>query len=208
MNFAATGSDLYVNTGTRLVTYSLSGSEVSSFALPAHFTKSSAFTPLIDPSGDIYLSSYYGMKVDKFSPSGTLLWSADPDNDNPTAIYSVGTGSSFQVVVSLVQDTASSVVLNQTTGAVSGTFPLIVGNGGFVTQESGGDLLYAANGYVETLSATGSVLATFGAPHVEGNDVHTGSGSQFYYPAQAVQGPNGTVYTADPLHTMEATSPT
>ncbi|MGA2837913.1 MAG: hypothetical protein ABSF84_15070, partial [Acidimicrobiales bacterium] len=117
----------------------------------------------------------------------------------------MGTGSSFEVVVSLVQDTASSVVLDQSTGAVSGTFPLIVGIDGFVTQEAGGDLLYAANGYVETLSSTGAVLSSFGAPNIEGNGVHTGSGSQFYYPAQAVQGPDGTIYTADPLYSMEAT---
>ncbi|MGA2838022.1 MAG: hypothetical protein ABSF84_15620, partial [Acidimicrobiales bacterium] len=115
----------------------------------------------------------------------------------------MGTGSSFEVVVSLVQDTASSVVLDQSTGAVSGTFPLI--DDGFVTQEAGGDLLYAANGYVETLSPTGRVLSTFGSSRTEGNGVHTGSGSQFYYPAQAVQGPDGTIYTADPLYSMEAT---
>ncbi len=52
------------------------------------------------------------------------------------------------------------------------------------------------------------MLSTFGASHTEGNDVHTGSGEQFYYPAQAVQGPDGTIYTADPLYTMQATSPT
>ncbi len=97
------------------------------------------------------------------------------------------------------------MILSPSNGAASGTFPLI--DNGFVTQESDGDLLYSANGYVETVSSTGKVLSTFGASHIEGNDVHTGSGQQFYYPAQAVQGPDGTIYTADPLYTMEATSP-
>jgi hypothetical protein len=205
-NFAATSSALYVNNGTQLVTYSLSGAQESAFNLPSLFTKSYAGTPVIDPSGNIYLSSYYGQKVDKFSPAGTLLWSVDPSNGNPTAIYSVGTGSSFELVASLVQDTASSVVLSLSTGGEVGSFPLI--DNGFVTQESNGNLLYSANGYVETVSPTGRVLSTFGASHIEGNDVHTGSGQQFYYPAQAVQGPDGTIYTADPLYTVEATSPT
>ena len=205
VNFTATTSALYVNTGTNLVTYTLAGSQTGSFALPAHFTASSASTPVVDPSGNIYLASYYGQRVDKFSPSGTLLWSVDPNGGNPTGLFSVGTGSSFRLMVSLVQNSASSVVLNRATGAVTGTFPLV--DNGFVTQESGGNLLYSANGYIETISPTGTVLSTFGAPRIQGNGVHTGSGSQFFYPAQAVQGPDGTIYTADPLHTVEATSP-
>ncbi len=92
-DFAATSSALYVDNGTQLVTYSLSGAEQSAFALPALFTKSYANTPVIDPSGNIYLSSYYGQKVDKFSPSGTLLWSVDPGDDNPTGIFGVGSGA-------------------------------------------------------------------------------------------------------------------
>jgi len=204
-NFAATSSALYVNTGSQLVTYSLSGAQQSAFALPSLFTKSYAATPVIDPSGNIYLSSYYGQKVDKFSPSGALLWSVDPSNGNPTAIFSVGTGANFQLMVSLVQNTSSSEILNLSTGAETGTFPLV--DNGYVTQEANGNLLYSANGYVETVSPAGKVLATFGASHIEGNDVHTGSGQQFYYPAQAVQGSDGTVYTADPLYTVEATSP-
>ena len=59
--FTATSTDLYVNTGTQLVTYTLTGAQVSSFTLPAGFTSAdSASQPVVDPSGDIYLSSYYG----------------------------------------------------------------------------------------------------------------------------------------------------
>jgi len=205
VNFAAASSALYVNTGARLVTYSLTGVQQSSFALPALFTKNYAATPVIDPSGNIYLSSYYGMKVDKYSPSGALLWSVDPNDGNPTGIFSVGTGSGFQIVVSLVQNTKSSVILNQASGTVAGSFPLV--DNGFITQESDGNLLYSANGYVETVSPSGQVLSTFGSSHIEGNGVRTGSGTQVFYPAQAVQGPDGTIYTADPLYTVEATSP-
>ena len=206
VNFAATSSAIYVNTGSRLNTYSLSGVLQASFALPPLFTKSHAATPVVDPSGNIYLSSYYGKQVDKFSASGVLLWSVDPSGGNPTGIFSVGTGAGFRIVVSVVQNTRSSVVLDQSTGAQSGTFPLV--DNGFVTQLANGDLLYSANGYVETVGPNGQVHSTFGAPHIEGADVHTGSGAQFYYPAQAVQGPDGTIYTADPVSTVEATSPT
>ncbi len=207
-NFAATATDLYVNTGTQLITYTLSGTEVSSFALPASFGGGDeVYQPVVDPSGDIYLSSYYGMAVDKFSPTGTLLWSVDPQSGNPDAIFAVGSGANFQVAVSLVEDTASSLVLNPTNGATTGTFPLIVGQIAYVTREANGDYLLANNGYVETVSATGQVLSTFGARNIEGNGQHTGSGTQFYYQGQAVQGPDGTIYTADPLSTMQATAP-
>ena len=182
---------------------------MSSFTLPAHFAGNAdeVYQPVVDPAGNIYLSSYYGTAVDKFSPSGTLLWSVDPQGGNPTALFSTGSGAGFTLVVSIVQSTGSSLVLDQATGAVTGSFPLIVGVGGYVSHEGNGDLLYSADGYVETVDPTGKVLGTFGASKFEGNGQHTGSGTQFYIPAQAVQGPDGTVYTADPLHSMEATSP-
>ncbi|HEY4927769.1 MAG TPA: discoidin domain-containing protein, partial [Acidimicrobiales bacterium] len=206
--FTATSTNLYVYTGTQLVTYTLSGAQVGTFALPSTFGGADEVSqPVIDPSGNIYLASYFGTAVNKYSPTGSLLWSVDPQQGNPTALYSVGTGPSWKLVVSITQDSASSLVLDPTTGAATGTFPLVSGIGEYVTQESGGNLLFSANGYVETVSPTGQVLSTFGSSNIEGNGQHTGSGSQFYYPAQAVQGPNGTIYTANPLYTIEATSP-
>jgi hypothetical protein len=207
-NFTVTAANIYVDNGSQLATYTLGGALVSSFALPVRFAGNTdqVYQPLIDPAGNIYLASYYGSKVDKFSPGGRLLWSVDPQNGNPTSVFGVGTGANFSVAVSLVQNTSSSVVLDQTTGAVTGTFPLVVGQQGFVTQEAGGNILYSANGYVETLGPAGQVLSTYGASHIKGNAQRVGSGTQFYYPGQAVQGPDGTIYTADPLHTMEATA--
>ena len=64
------------------------------------------------------------------------------------------------------------------------------------------------NGYVETVSSSGSVLSTFGASGTAGNGSHTGGPYQFYYTSQAVQGSDGTIFTADPLGTVEETSPT
>ena len=209
VNFTATSTDLYVDTGSQLVTYTLAGSEVRSFNLPSVIVDrqgNEVSQPVIDPSGNIYLASYYDQILDKFSPTGQLLWSVDPGNGNPTGIFSVGVGADFELAVSVVQDTSGSDLINLSTGAVSGSFPLF-DDFDDVTQESDGNLLVSGNGYVETLDPTGSVLSSFGSSRVEGAGVHTGSGAQFYYPAQAAQGPDGTIYTADPLNTIEATSP-
>src|ERR1700722_18569332 len=209
VNFTATASDLYVDTGSQLITYTLSGQEVSSFVLPAAILNShgnEVSQPVIDPSGDIYLASYYGQLVDKSSPPGHLLWSVDPEGGNPTGLFSVGKGSGFELAVSVVQHQSKSDLIDLSTGAVSGSFPLF-DDFDYVTQESDGNLLFSGNGYVETIAPAGTVVSSFGSSRVKGAGAHTGSGSQFYYPAQAAQGPDGTIYSADPLNTIEATSP-
>ena len=96
--FTATASALYVDTGSQLVTYTLAGATVGTFALPAAFGSGDEVSqPVVDPSGNIYLSSYYGTAVAKFSPTGTLLWSVDPQGGNPTALFAVGTGASWRL---------------------------------------------------------------------------------------------------------------
>ena len=106
-----------------------------------------------------------------------------------------------------MQDKSGSDLIDLSTGAVSGSFPLF-DDFDYVTQESDGNLLVSGNGYVETIDPRRQrSLSTFGSSQIRAAGVHTGSGTQFYYPAQAVQGPDGTIYTADPLNTIEATSP-
>ena len=209
VNFTATADGVYVDTGASLAVYSLSGTEERSFALPSVFPDrdgNEISAPVVDPEGNIYLASYYDQVVDKFSPTGQLLWSVDPSQGNPTGLFGVGTGAGFELMVSVVQDSSASQRLDLATGAETGTFPY-VDDLGFVTQESDGDLLVTGDGYVRTLAADGSVLSTFGSSKIEGQGAHTGGGYQIYYPAQAVQGPDGTLYTADPLHTLESTGP-
>jgi hypothetical protein len=208
-SFTATSTGVYVNTGSTLVTYALTGSLIRSFALPTAIVNrngNEVTQPVVDPSGNIYVASYYDQQVDKFSPTGQLLWSVDPESGNPIGLFSMGAGSSFQLAVSVQGNAATSDLLNLSTGAVSGSFPL-VDRFGYVTQESSGNLLYSGNGYVETLDSTGRVLSKFGSAQTGPSGAHTGSGSQFYYPSQVAQGPDGTIYSADPLYTIEATSP-
>ena len=75
-----------------------------------------------------------------------------------------------------------------------------------MTEEGNGDYLYSNGGYVETLSSSGQLLSKFGDTQTEQNGDHTGAGAEFGNGGQAVQGPDGTIYTADPNHTIEATS--
>ena len=104
-SFTATSTNLYDVTSTQLITYTLTGSEVSSFSLPSGFSGGNSISqPVVDPSGNIYLSSYYGAKMDKFSPTGQVEWSVDPEGDNPTGIFSVGTGAGFELMVSLTPE--------------------------------------------------------------------------------------------------------
>jgi hypothetical protein len=206
-NFAVTSNELYVNTGTQVITYTLSGTEVSAFALPAVFGGSSSgiSAPVVGSTGDIYLASYYGMVVDAFSPSGRLLWSVDPEGGNPTGIFNVPSTHGFKLAVSVTEDHAHSQLLSAS-GVSIGTFPL-VDAAGYVTTEANGDFLYAAGGTVDTFDPTGRLLlSSFGSKQIEGNGAHTGGPYQFYIQGQAVDAPDGVIYTADLLRTIEATS--
>jgi len=196
---------IYVDTGSQLITYSLSGSERSSFSLPESIQNANEISgPVVGPDGSIYLASYYGMVVDKFSSSGRLLWSRDPSGGNPTGLFSVPSSGRFELAVSLTQDDHRSVVLNSS-GQQVGIFPLVDDNG-YVSSEPDGDLLYSGNGYVETLSKGGRRLSVFGSGRIEGAGGHTGGPYQFFYPGQAILGPDQVIYTADAPETFEATS--
>src|ERR1019366_8096571 len=108
-----TSSGIYVYTGSMLDTYPLSVSPNGSFAVPAQVGSGDEVSqPVVDSSGNTFLSSYLGKLVDKFSPSGTLLWSVDPQSGSPTGLFGVGSGSGFRLVVSVVQNTTSSTLLN------------------------------------------------------------------------------------------------
>ncbi len=211
--FSATPTNLYVETtvsgAPAVAVYTLAGTPVTQFTLPAGWNAGEESAPVVDAAGNIYISSYYSQRVVAYSPAGTLLWSVDPNNGNPDNLFAVGTGTGWTLAVSLVQDKAAgtSRVLNPATGALTGaTLPFYAAGYSYLTPRADGTLLYAGGGYVKTVSATGSVTGSFGAPHTGWQGQHTGSGSQFYYQGQATSGADGTIYTADGPSTVEATS--
>ncbi len=212
--FSASGTNLYVETtvagAPTIAVYTLTGALVTQITLPAGWNAGQESAPVIDASGNIYVSSYYSQRVVAYSPTGTQLWSVAPNNGNPDNLFSVGTGAGWHLVVSLVQDKAAgtSRVLDPATGALTGaTVPFYAPSYTQITERADGTALYSGNGYVKTISATGAVTATFGAPNTGWQGQHTGSGSQFYYQGQATSGSDGTIYTADGPSTIEATSP-
>ncbi len=109
VNFTATSTDLYVDTGSQLITYTLAGSR-GQLVQPSTGHRqpygNEVSQPVVDPSGNIYMSSYYDQVLDKFSPNGRLLWSVDPQGCNPTGLFSIGTGSGFELAVSRGPDTS------------------------------------------------------------------------------------------------------
>jgi hypothetical protein len=217
--FSATSSALYVLNGNGLYVYTLSGTLVARLAVPSAITTNmnngasigdnEISEPVVDPAGDIYLSSYYGGSVAAISPSGSLLWVAHPGGGNPTNIFAATSGSGqFELGVSTIQAPSSSY-LYDAAGDQVGTASLWVSASGYTTQENNGDILYADGaGYVQTWDPSGQTeISEFGSPHIQGSAQYTGGPYQFFYPGQAVQGADGNIYTADGLSTIEQTAP-
>ena len=151
VSFAATSVDLYVDTGTRpghlhagrrpggLVRPALPASPPTRRPRRSSTRRATSTSPRTTASGST-----------SSRPAGRCCGRSTRRTATRPACSRWVPGSAFRVVVSLVQDPTSSVVLDQSDGSVSGTFPLV--DDGFVTQEAGGDLLYSADGYVETVA--------------------------------------------------------
>ena len=159
LGFAATDQAIYVFDGTDIRVLSFSGSTESSVPLPPAFTGRNANEvtgPYIDPSGDIWLDSYFGDRLAKFAASGKLLWSTTA-YPNSTM---VGFSASSSYELGLVQAGKAGTRLLHDNGRQAGSLKASLE--GYVSETPDGDLLVSNAGYVRRYSLSGKLLSTFG----------------------------------------------
>jgi hypothetical protein len=205
VDFVVAAGRIYVETPSTLVIATLQGHQVGSFALPVELRSTALNISALaaGPDGDLYMAGYQSGVVDKLSPAGRVLWSERITH--PTGLFSVGSNRSFRIAVTPQLGHQSDLLTSA--GQHVGTTPVTAVDGTYVTEEAGGDLLVSTGGQVKVMNPSGTrLLHEFGSLRIEGNDLHTGGPYQFYYPGQAVQAADGTILTADPLGTMEASS--
>ncbi|MCL6092210.1 MAG: hypothetical protein M1435_04620, partial [Actinobacteria bacterium] len=197
--FTVTSSAIYVFDGARLRTYSLSGKAEGSFSLPKQF-KGPVTGPLVDSSGDIWMDSYYGGRLDKFSPSGRVLWSSRSYPNS--SIVGIQTRAGFRVGVT--GHGYKHTRLLRDSGQSGGSLPLALT--GFVSQVPGGGWLVSGGGYVRIYSPSWHLLSSFGNPQTAAPS-YSGAPHGFYYQGSALQATaGGPIYTIDPTGTIEETS--
>jgi hypothetical protein len=195
------GSDLYVVNGNGVLVYSLSGSLLHTFSLPSqitHYGDNEISEPVVDPDGDIFVSSYYGQMVYEMSSSGTEVRTFDPNSGNPTNIFALKSSSgAWELGVSTVQDTSGSYVYTES-GSRSGTVSMRVSGAGYTSPGADGQIIYTTGGgMVETWNSTATkMLSQFGTPGIAGANGYTGGPLTFYYADEAAYY-NGVVYAAD-----------
>ncbi|MGH9101818.1 MAG: hypothetical protein ACRDYD_02365, partial [Acidimicrobiales bacterium] len=205
LGFDVTGSTIYVFDGTDLRMFALSGAPIGSFALPATFTGHNTAAdsgPFVDPAGDIWMGSYYGTEITKFAPSGQVLWSSSTYGNS--SIVGLDSGNGYEIGV--MEAGHSTTQLLDTTGQPVGTFPVVLS--GYVSQAPGGNLLQGSAGYVNTYTASGQLVSSFGDSQMAGGNSYAGAPHRFFFQGQAVEpSAGGPIYTADPASTIEETTP-
>ena len=196
--FSATRTGVYVFDGSRLLTYSLSGAPKSTFALPSQFTGRNQYSvtgPVVDPAGDIWLDSYYGDRLDKFSPTGRLLWSTR--SYATSSIVGLETRSGFRLGVTINTGHGfKHTLLLSDGGRASGSLPLALR--GFVSQTPDGGALLSEGGYVQRYSPSWKLLSSFGYPET-GSPPYTGAPYRFSQQGQAFE-----VFAGGPIYTLDA----
>ena len=201
--FTVTPTAILVFDGTDVRTYGLSGTPEGSFALPAAFTGKnvpSESGPVVDPSGDIWMDSYYGGRLDKFSPSGRVLWSS---RSYPNS-YIVGLQTRAGFRVGVTGHGYARTRLLRDTGQPAGSLPLALT--GLVSQDPSGGWLVSGGGYVREYSASWHLLSIFGDPQAPAAS-YSGAPYGFYYQGSALQAKaGGPIYTIDPTGTIEQSS--
>jgi hypothetical protein len=198
-------SGVFVETPTQLIISRLSGAVIHSIELPSALrsTELNSSSLVVDEAGDTYLINYQTGALDKISPAGRILWAKTVGH--PTSAFALGSGRSFRIAVSEVGRSGSQVF--DAAGRPDGAIPLYLPQGAYATETTDGDLLVAVGGQFRIMNPTGAqLLREFGSQQTEGKDAHTGGPYQAYYPGAAVEGPDGTIYTADPIYDIEAST--
>ena len=203
--FDVTASAIYVFDGANLLTYSLSGEKEGSFALPKEFVRNQVSGPVVDPSGDIWLDSYYGDRLAKFSPSGRVLWSTRSYANS--SIVGLETRYGFRVAVTV--NTGHGYLharLLTPGGRHAGTLPVALANDA-VSETPAGDTLVSGGGYVRMYSPSWKLLSQFGDSHMAGAS-YAGSPHDFFSVGEGLQAMSGgPIYTLDPFGAIEETTP-
>jgi hypothetical protein len=191
--------------GANLLTYSLSGEKEGSFALPKEFVRNQVSGPVVDPSGDIWLDSYYGDRLAKFSPSGRVLWSTRSYANS--SIVGLETRYGFRVAVTV--NTGHGYLharLLTPGGRHAGTLPVALANDA-VSETPAGDTLVSGGGYVRMYSPSWKLLSQFGDSHMAGAS-YAGSPHDFFSVGEGLQAMSGgPIYTLDPFGAIEETTP-
>lgn len=204
LNYYVGRSGIYVDDGSEVAHYSLSGGRLGSFSLPAAFSgpgSGGISGPLVDGSGDIWLASSSDGEIAKFSPSGSALWQAN-DFSHPQ-IYGLVLQGQYRVALTTAGGRSTDLL--GPSGAVVGRLPLVLS--GFVSQAPNGDILDANGGYVSTYSQSGRLLGRFGSAEDATSPTYVGQPYHFFYQGSALEPvAHGPIYTIDPLGTLEQTS--
>lgn len=209
--FRVQAGRVYAVNGNGLWVYGTGGTLQRHITLPPGFERSALDSgvsqPVIDPAGDVYLSSYPDKLVIQITPAGRRR-TFDPGGGNPTGIFPLhAPGGQWQLAVSTAQRRRGSYVYRGV-GHPSGSAALRVSGSGFVNPEPGGDLLYAdGNGSLQTWDPTANrMLREFGSPRLHGSGYHTGGPFAFFYADEAVD-VDGRVFAADGLSTLTVSTP-
>jgi len=168
-DFYASNSGLYVNTGTEILGYSLSGSllwQVSTTVpnglfswntMPQYRVFSGA---TVGPNGTLYVNDYPAGIAAIDPITDTVLWTM---NVKAADVYPWWNGSTFELFVPTSQ-VQNGGILVSTSGSQIGTVTFPVAGGGVyeVSETPSGDDLVTENNYVEVYSPSGTLINYFG----------------------------------------------
>jgi F5/8 type C domain len=197
---SVTSNRVYVVNGDGLLIYNLAGSLLGTYPLPHSLTAhgdNEVSAPIVDPSGNAWISSYYGQTVVEIGPRGNIVRTLRVKGDPLNSFGLRSPKGAWELGVTTLQPKGSSLVYDEQ-GSRTGSVPLRESPTGFTSPGPHGDILYTTGrGLVQTWNPTGTrMLSEFGTASGTAQADRTGGPLAFYYADQATYD-NGTVYAAD-----------